>query len=365
MNSPDQVTPNTPTVVDRPDELTPEWMTAALRSGGRAGTVTEAWAEPIGTGQMGATYRVHLTYAGTPGPATVVVKLAAGDDATRAMISPGYRAEVGFLTEIAPGLDVRMPECHFGAIVKDGTRFTIVMADQADAIPGVQADGCSEAAAQAAIDNLVGLHAPRWNDPTLFGLRYLGRPNPAMAKMMGRMCVSAVGGFVDRYQDHLAAAEQAILVEAAARVEVWQVTRPEPFSVIHGDYRLDNLLFTPSGEVVAVDWQTAAIGPPLRDVAYFLGTCVDTDQRRATEADLVRRYHAALVGRGITDYPFEQCWDDYRLGMIQGPMVTILGCMHASGERTEKSDGMFLAMSRRSSAAIADLGVLDLLPASS
>ena len=63
----------------------------------------------------------------------------------------------------------------------------------------------------------------------------------------------------------------------------------------------------------------------------------------------------------MTGYEADRCWDDYRLGQLQGPMITIIGCMYASGERSEQSDAMFLAMAHRSCAAIQDLRTLDLL----
>ena len=49
---------------------------------------------------------------------------------------------------------------------------------------------------------------------------------------------------------------------------------PEVFSLIHVDYRLDNLLFhakTGTTEVTAADWQSITLGSPLNDVAYFIG----------------------------------------------------------------------------------------------
>jgi hypothetical protein len=41
--------------------------------------------------------------------------------------------------------------------------------------------------------------------------------------------------------------------------------------------------------------------------------------------------------------------------MFQGPMITVLGAIFATAERSERADGMFLAMARRSCAAIRDL----------
>ena len=104
--------------------------------------------------------------------------------------------------------------------------------------------------------------------------------------------------------------------------------------MIHGDYRLDNLMFstTEDDDVVAVDWQTMIVGPPTRDVAYFLGTSLDVDDRRAAEEQLVASYHRALVARGVDGYDADRCFDDYRVGQLQGPMITVIGCMYATAD---------------------------------
>ena len=39
---------------------------------------------------------------------------------------------------------------------------------------------------------------------------------------------------------------------SAEVIAAWQLARLTPFSVIHGDYRLDNLLFSPTGDGVVV-----------------------------------------------------------------------------------------------------------------
>ena len=142
----------------------------------------------------------------------------------------------------------------------------------------------------------------------------------------------------------------------------WHQAHPHPFAVLHGDYRLDNLLFDPDGaDVIAVDWQTLAVGPPARDLAYFLGTSLTVDDRRAAERELVAEYHAALCARGVSGYGADQCFDDYRLGQLQGPMITTMGCAFATGDPSADADAMFLAMATRSCAAIRDLDSLELV----
>lgn len=349
-------------VADRVEDLTPEWLTAAFRAGGHELVVTSVSSQRIGTGQMGTTYLLQLTYRGAQGPASVVAKLPALDQALRVPVATGYAAEVGFYNHVADTVSVRRPHCWYGAIADGSTAFTLLLEDATPAVAGVQVDGCTVEQARAAIRNLVGLHAPRWSDPRLRDLAFLRRSGKEAATFLGELLTAATEGFIDRYSTSLTDQDAGTLRDAAQVTAAWEVARPEPFAVIHGDYRLDNLLFSPSGDdVIAVDWQGAALGPPLRDVAFFLGTSLDPRDRRSVEEDLVADYHEGLVGQGISGYGADQCWGDYRIGQLHGPMVIVLGCMYASGERSGDSDAMFLTMVGRSCAAIRELRSIDLV----
>ena len=79
-------------------------------------------------------------------------------------------------------------------------------------------------------------------------------------------------------------------------LEAYLATDVGPHTIVHGDFRLDNLLIRPDvPEVVGVvDWQTCTRGPALRDVAYLLGAGLLPEVRREAEGELVRRYHAGL-----------------------------------------------------------------------
>ena len=61
-------------------------------------------------------------------------------------------------------------------------------------------------------------------------------------------------------------------------------------------------------------------------------------------------------------YSAEECWDDYRFAMLQGPLIAVFGCAYSSTP-TERGDRMFAAMISRSVEAIRDLGTVGLLEA--
>jgi aminoglycoside/choline kinase family phosphotransferase len=336
-------------------DLDPDWLSAALKT-----DVRSVATERIGTGQISSTYRLTIEAEGLP--STLVPKLAEGKLATLQRVATAHRNEVGFYTELAPTLEVRAPACWYGAISDDATRFTLILDDLAPRTPGRQVDGCSPDRADDSVRNLAALHASRWNDDSLYHLDFLMSLTPERAEFLGAMTITATEQFVARFETRLDESDVVTLREVAAAIKDWQVARPEPYSVVHGDYRLDNLLFPPVGDgVVAVDWQTVSVGLPTRDLVYFLGTSLHVDQRRATEERLVASYLDALTARGVKGYGPDRCFDDYRFGQLQGPMITVLGAMTATGERSPQADEMFIAMARRSCAAIRDLRSLQLL----
>ena len=70
--------------VVEPEALTAGWLTLAL---GRP--VRAVRSEPVGTGQIGACFRLHLDGDGTP--ATLLAKLPAADPGSRDLMAGAYR----------------------------------------------------------------------------------------------------------------------------------------------------------------------------------------------------------------------------------------------------------------------------------
>ncbi|MCK9902078.1 aminoglycoside phosphotransferase [Parafrankia colletiae] len=362
-------------IVDDPAEVTAAWMTEVMRAAGSDVEVTGLRYEPVGTGQTARSFRFHLEAAPDQAgrcPASVVVKIAGGADDIRRRLRSAYRNEVGFYTTFAGRALVRVPRCWSAARSADGLRFTLVLEDAHPARAGSQLDGCTFDQAALAVRNLAGLHAPFWNAEDLTeDAGWLVRLDDAGMEFLGSVVVAAAARFTERYQAELGPGDADILRRAAGLVAGWGRHTSSRHSLLHGDYRLDNLLFSGhsdlgdsdvgDSDVQAVDWQTLEVGFPGRDLAYFLSTALAPADRRSHEAALVAAYHRCLVEHGVTGYPVDLCFEDYRRGMLQGPLITMIGCVYASTPRTDSSDRMFLSMAANACAAIRELGVLDLL----
>jgi aminoglycoside phosphotransferase (APT) family kinase protein len=344
-----------------PADVTPQWLGSVLHADVRGVDVV-----PIGTGQTGATYRLTVTYAGGDGdlPATFAVKLPSQDETVRERVALGYRSEHAFYTQVASLVQVPIPEHFHCEISEDGGDFVLLLADMAPAVQGDQISGCSPAEAELAVRALAGLHAPTWCDPKWanFPGLAMSMPNEDAAKGFGDVAVLATQITLDRLGDRMTAQDRDTATESMSMVTPWLLAEPGRFALMHGDYRLDNMLFAPDrGKVTVVDWQTLGAGLPARDLAYFTATSLLPEVRSWIDDALVNAYHDELLRYGITGYDRETCWQDYRLGALQAPLLTVLGCAFAS--TTERGDEMMLVMLQRGCQAIRDLRSMDLISA--
>jgi hypothetical protein len=345
-----------------PSDVTGNWLADVLSTAGAPIEVESVDVTPVGTGQTGATFRVAASYASNPDnlPDSFILKLPAGDDAVRDRVTLGYRSECAFYQSVADLVTIPIPRCYHVEIADEGASYALLLADQAPAVQGDQIAGCGLSEARLAVRALAGLHGPTWCDE-----RWQTFPGLAMSVVgedairgLGDISKMAAGITIEKLGTRLNAEDAETLVAAMDLVTSWLLNAPQRFALLHGDYRLDNLLF--DGERVSVvDWQTLGVGLAGRDLAYFTGTSLEPALRAEAEKDLVGEYHRALLATGVNDYDEADCWHDYLLGMIQVPLISALGCAFAV--ETERGDDMMAAMLRRGCAAIRDLGTLELI----
>ncbi|CAN5350668.1 phosphotransferase family protein [soil metagenome] len=120
--------------------------------------------------------------------------------------------------------------------------------------------------AGAMVDVLARLHAV---DPQAFGLGEFGRPAGFLERQVRRWGRQLEGSATRPLPD-----AETLLARLAGSVPAGDADRDASTSgIVHGDYRLDNLLSIPGDEQpvkAVVDWEMATIGDPLTDVALLL-----------------------------------------------------------------------------------------------
>lgn len=94
--------------------------------------------------------------------------------------------------------------------------------------------------------------------------------------------------------EELAAMPEGVLKQAAATLD--QLLSDAPFqTLVHGDAKLANFCFSATdNRVAAVDFQYVGGGCGMKDVAYFIGSCLDERDCERLESALLDSYFAAL-----------------------------------------------------------------------
>jgi aminoglycoside phosphotransferase (APT) family kinase protein len=168
--------------------------------------------------------------------------------------------------------------------------------------PGV-ARGCG----YALMDALAGIHAFDWQAG---GLDDFGRPDGYLERQVSRWL-----GQLEKYKTR-----PLPEVDEAAAWLADHIPPAQPPGVIHGDYKLDNVMFAPRlpVELVAVvDWEQSTIGDPLVDLGWMVGLWVEPGERATlaggspfapdadvpTRRELVERYELK-TGRDVSNIVF-------------------------------------------------------------
>src|SRR4051794_19450444 len=235
-----------PPLVADPDLVTPEWLTDVLRHGDAIGDdtkVTSFDAKAIGTGQVGANMRYSLSYQGEPGPSTIVCKFASRDaqSAATGVQTLTYETEVAFYRDLAHTVDISRPHCFFAELRSGTADVVLVMEDLAPAEQGDQISGCTVEQATIAVDEAAKLRGPRWGDPTHGELAWLDRSSTSGG--LGGMLSMIWDAFVDRYRATLDPITLDAGPQLSALVPDMSAHTPAAIAPVHGDYRLDNMLF--------------------------------------------------------------------------------------------------------------------------
>jgi aminoglycoside phosphotransferase (APT) family kinase protein len=143
-------------------------------------------------------------------------------------------------------------------------------------------------------------------------------------------------------------------IEAMNRLIEWlpaHVPEDEETRIVHGDYRLDNVIFHPSEpRILAVlDWELSTLGNPLSDFAYHmmswrLGQAAyrglaghDLAALDIPGEDEYRRLYCRRTGRdAIANWDFYMAYNMFRLaGILQGIMGRVVEGTAANARASE------------------------------
>jgi Ecdysteroid kinase-like family len=341
---------NVPTTTS---EVTPAWLTDALHRAGSLpaeATIVTVHSDPTtaGVGFMGEVGKIAVTYAGDSGdaPTKMIVKFPTASPQVMAMMRPTrvYEREHRFYAEIADASPLRTPKVfHITCDTSDdpdvAESYMLVMEDLSDLELGDQVAGLSLEQTAAALSGLAKHHASFWNGAGMEQAGFIPVINGPLNRSGQAIYEASLPGFKQVFGGSLLP-EMVPVADAYARNHPLLLDRfaALPHTLVHFDYRADNLLFDRSDggcEVAVIDWQSISKGGGAADVGYLLGQNLDSQLRRDNEADLLHGYHDTLARNGVVDYEYDDFFDHYRLGLIYGWVIPVfaVGSLDSSSER--------------------------------
>lgn len=295
-----------PAVPDGLDGIDADWLTAALAHGGHTPSglrVVAVEVTPLGAGVgfLGDLARLRPTYGadGSSGPASFVAKAPTRDPGGREVgrILSVWPRESRFFADLADRCPARVPRCYYNGADAEHERWMLVLEDCGPGIPTDEVTGATPDQARAAIAEIARFAATWWNRPR--PVAWLPGFDLGPATALAATVADAVEPFVHRFGPRLPGPTVDWLRAFAPRLGVWWADQATgPLTVVHADYRLDNLIFQPDGGIVILDWQTALFGPGAMDLTSFLATSLVPDARRELEDELLGIY-ADGVGAGV------------------------------------------------------------------
>ena len=351
--------------------ITPEWLTGALRS---TGTIADATVASIdaanmteGRGFAGTLARLSVQYSvhETGAPGSVIVKLPTENRVMRGVARANgiYESEVRFYERISSRIELRTPRPYYSTFDTDTGDFVLLLEDLAPGRAGDQLAGCSMEEAALAVTEIARFHASWWETESLAELDWLRRTDRDSAgfeRLHQRSWARLKSETGDVLPDPLPDVAERLGRNVAA---IRNVTAKPPQTLVHGDFRLDNMFFdVPGGAAFAVvDWQLFRRGLGVFDVSWFLSGCLSPDTRRSWEQDLLGLYVSTLAQNGVVGYDLERCLEDYRLSLLSCLMLGIIAGAAADRD-TERGQALFETLMSRIASAVDDHQVTELMP---
>ena len=349
----------------------PEGLDAPLLQAIFAGTgalpngvhVTDCKLTPVagGVGMMSELIRVNLTYDGPSDtmPSSLVAKYPSRNPQNRAVAMSYnlYERETRYFRELDERTTAASPKIWLSD--RQGDNFLILMEDMQAYRMGDQAIGADLHDTELMIDELAKLHGAFWNrvDDLAWvpgiGHSYHADNMAALIKVGWPNMVSIFGDFLD---PAIAPRGDAYIAALPALQEHMNRT---PRTLLHGDFRMENVFFGTQHNhkaVAIIDWQGPLLGNCMFDVALMLGQSTRTEVRRQHERGLIERYCKKLAAAGVTGYDLAQAWQDYEFAILfcWNYTAVVSGTLDASEERAFRWMSQMVA---RQSAASLDRDV--------
>jgi Ecdysteroid kinase-like family len=315
-----------------PEEITREWLTAALRERHPGVNVTDVRVVDVLQGTS-TKIRVHASYdrAGENArlPQSLIVK--GGFESHSPSMKEMYRNEMRFYRDVLPHVAILSPACYYAGSDPDSHQSIVILEDLCTrGIRFLHAQQPqNEAQVARRLEAMARYHAQSWDSPEF---RAGGRFDWIGGRHEGWSLV-----YQDRYLEpevwqHYMDSPRGAAVSRELHDRDWMRGAlaylgryHQQFApcLCHGDTHLGNLYEEPDGAPGFFDAQVARM-PWQFEVTYHLICALDIADRRRSEQALLRHYLGALAAHGVDAPSFARAFEAYRREIVYGLFIFLI-----------------------------------------
>jgi hypothetical protein len=341
------------------EEITTEWLTGALtKSGVLKNNSIRTLSRNImgeGMGYAGTLARLSIEYEQPDDtlPSTMIAKIPTQVSKSKMLHEAlwNYERENHVYEEILPHLPLRTPKCYYSDFdrgkgekwmnkvyrryaslpqslvglyfiyaafrnLRMKRRYILLLEDISNLEQITQLEGCSFEDAKMVMKPLGIAQASLWESPQLG--KYWLKDHSDFSRLVSFMSTRWQPVIKKTYPGKISPKMQTVfdwLKKNNSQLDVYAKTRPH--TLIHTDYRLDNLFFDrKKNEIVVLDWQSCSPGMGVFDPCFFLVNNCRSPLSQEQAEELITIYHQGLVEGGVTHYSLDECRSDYSFGLL-------------------------------------------------
>jgi Ser/Thr protein kinase RdoA (MazF antagonist) len=321
---------------ETPEQLTAAWLSTLFDS--QIDSV-EQMVLGAGVGFMGDVVRLEVNSESTDVPRYLIAKLPKLENRVVGELLGVYEREIMFFREFGDDLPIRAPQLYFSEFDRDRgsenqkpiiraldrlpgfmngllawaamraagakeRRYLLLIEYYEDMQPGDQLQGLDAQACCRVLQEVAALHQRYWAQPSLQEHFWLMELDIDARMRQGTLRRHAES-YLQRLQPEVAGHIEWLRKHTAELV--FAFCAQAPATLLHGDLRLDNFMFSDEG-CALLDFQLVRSGPAAYDLAYFLSSALDEHATPEERDQVLRQYHSALA---VPDYDYASLRRDY------------------------------------------------------
>lgn len=344
------------------DEITTDWLTAALRQ--RTPAVTVLGLEVVdilNTTTTKIRIRLDLDEAGRKAGIPELIIVKGGFQAHSRELDHMHKREVQGYRDVFPHVPIPHPTCFFADFDEERRQGIIIMEDLVARgvtfCHALKPQSFEQVALRLAA--LARFHAATWGSPEL-------QPGGKWGELPEFFAV--MQGFFDKctspeHWERFMAMPRGVATSFRFRDRDWMIDAWNkmhryalalPACVLHGDMHLGNLYIEQDGTPGFFD-TLASFGPGMLEVSYHISASVDIADRPLWEGALVQVYLDELARSGATPPSFDDAMRQYAVFLIYGLFIW------QTTESHYQPESVNTANNARMSAAMLDHNVMERL----